>query len=126
MSEKVQAFLSNKKLECEDEIKKLKRKIKVVKIMYYTLLTASVCGQAAIAVAAPFMVIPIVLASINGATAVITALSAQFKLNKNKRILNEKLVKLKMIKDKLEFVEASNGNLSLSDCEKIMTDFRNI
>jgi hypothetical protein len=76
-------FLDDKKLECEKCIDKLKRKNKKIKIIYYSLLTLSVVGQTVASIVAPMLVPTLVITGITGTTAVATALSGQFEVEKS-------------------------------------------
>jgi hypothetical protein len=112
-------FLDNKKLECEKCIVKLKRKNKKIKIIYYSLLTLSVVGQTVASIVAPMLVPTLVITAITGTTAVATALSGQLKLRSQKSKIDSKIRELNVIKNKIQFLEAINGDFSEERIEEI-------
>jgi hypothetical protein len=107
------------KLDCEKCIVKLKRKNKKIKIIYYSLLTLSVVGQTVASIVAPMLVPTLVITAITGTTAVATALSGQLKLRSQKSKIDSKIRELNVIKNKIQFLEAINGDFSEERIEEI-------
>jgi hypothetical protein len=112
-------FLDDKKLDCEKCIVKLKRKNKKIKIIYCLLLTLSIVGQTVASIVAPMLVPTLVITAITGTTAVATALSGQLKLRSQKSKIDSKIRELNVIKNKIQFLEAINGDFSEERIEEI-------
>lgn len=121
---KIKDFLSIKAKECEIIITKYKKKYKIIKITYYTLITTSVIASTAVSIMATTAVPPLCVGVISGCAAIITALSIKFNIEKTKIKLNKKIQYLNKIKDKLDYVISCNGDLGENECISILDEFR--
>lgn len=112
-------FLDDNKFECEQCIDKLKQKNKKIKIICYSLLTLSVVGQTVASTIASMLVPTFVITGITGTTAVASALSGQLKLRSQKTKIASKICELNVIKNKIHFLGAINGDFSEERIEEI-------
>jgi len=124
LNDKTRDYLERKKKHLLDEIQKLKRKRKIVKIVYYSSVVLSVSTSAIIAtistlIALPALVIPI----LSIISAVLTALSIKFNLQSKKEELNKLISKLNKLKSTIDFVVSCNGNLTAEKFQEIITEF---
>lgn len=124
LSEKVKEFLNNKIRNYDKKIKKIKRKILLIKILYASTICISITSSTLIALPFNLVGIPVFVISILGASSAIsTALSIKFKFKQNKEKLEINLSKLNKIKSKIEYVINCNGDLSKDEYDKIFIEF---
>ena len=121
--DKLKVFLSNKLKECEDLIVKRKRKNKLIKILYYSLITGSIVGNATVIILTSISLPPLSVLIVSGSTGVLTTLSLKFNLQGNKAKLINNIQKLNMLKGKLDYVINCNGDLSKEECDEIIEEF---
>ena len=126
ITDTVKKFLINKADECEIVIKKYKRKNKIVKILYFTLISLSITGSTIVTVISPLLVSVWIPTSISAITAIVSALSIKFNMERIKNKITKKIQNLNKIKDKLEYVIHCNGDISEDECAKILIDFRDL
>src|SRR6267154_1897287 len=124
LTNKAKEYLIRKLDESRNKISKLKRKRKVVKILYYSSIILSVTLSAIISALAgltsmPVYIIPI-LSILSG---ILTALSAKFNLENKKIEINKTIEKLHKIQEKLDYVISCNGNLTDEDFKQIAAEF---
>ena len=124
LNDKTRDYLERKKKHLLDEIQKLKKKRKIVEILYYLSVILSVSTSAIIAtistlIALPALVIPI----LSIISAVLTALSIKFNLQSKKEELNKLISKLNKLKSTIDFVVSCNGNLTAEKFQEIITEF---
>ena len=124
--EKVKIFLTIKLEECAKTIIKYNKKYKIIKIIYYSMMTTSIIGSTIISIVSTFVIPPIVFCIISATTAIITAISFKFNIEDIKTKLNKKIQDLHKIKDKLDYVISCNGDLTEDECNKILDDFRSL
>jgi len=124
--EKIKLFLNTKLTECEKIITKYKKKYKIIKIIYYSVMTSSIIGSTTISIISSAIIPPIVFSVISASTAIIIAISFKFNIENTKVRLNKKIQELHKIKDKLDYVINCNGRLTEDECDRILTDFRSI
>ena len=88
LSEKVKNFLNKRSELIQVKIKKHKRKRKIIKILYYSLVVSSVSLSTIIASLTGFVGVPtVVLTSLSTGSGILTAISAKFNLNDKKEKL---------------------------------------
>jgi len=104
-------FLENKLDECKALIKKRKRKYKIVKILYISLITSSVVGNSTVLVLSAVKVPPAVVLCLSAMNTITTTVSLQFNLGDLESKISDNIRKLNIIKDKLDYVVSCNGNL---------------
>jgi len=124
LTNKAKEYLIRKLDESRNKISKLKRKRKVVKILYYSSIILSVTLSAIISALAGLTsmsvyIIPI-LSILSG---ILTALSAKFNLENKKIEINKTIEKLHKIQEKLDYVISCNGNFTDEDFQQIISEF---
>ena len=124
--EKIKLFLNIKLTECEKTIVKYKKKYKIVKIIYYSVMTSSIIGSTTISIISSVVIPPIIFSIISASTAIIIAISFKFNIENTKIKLNKKIQELHKIKDKLDYVITCNGELTEEECNRILIDFRSL
>ena len=124
LSEKVKSFLNKKKELVQVKIKKLKRKRKIIKILYYSLVISSVSLSTVIASLTGFVGVPaVVLTSLSAGSGILTALSAKFNLNDAKLEIEVLIDKLDKLNQTIDYVISCNGNLTEQEYERILKEF---
>jgi hypothetical protein len=124
LSEKVKIFLNKKRELIGVKIKKLKRKRKRIKILYYSLVVSSISLSAIIASLTGFIGVPaVVLTSLSTGSGILTALSAKFNLSDIKLEIEQLIDKLNKLNHKIDYIVTCNGNLSKEEYEQILKDW---
>src|SRR2546425_3736050 len=124
LSNKAKEYLMRKLDESKIKISKLKRKRKVVKILYYSSVILSVTLSALISALAGLTLIPVyIIAILSILSAILTGLSAKFNLENKKIELNKVIQKLHKIQEKLDYVISCNGNFTNEDFQQIIREF---
>ena len=124
LSEKVKIFLIKKRELIGVKIKKLKRKRKRIRILYYSLVVSSVSLSAIIASLTGFVGVPaVVLTSLSTGSAILTVLSAKFNLSDIKLEIEQLINKLNKLNHKIDYIVTCNGNLSKEEYEHILKEF---
>jgi len=119
-------FLENKLNECEALIKKRKKKYKIVKILYISLITLSIFGNSTVLVLSAITVPPAIVLCLSAFNTITTSISIKFNLGDLKSKISDNIKKLNIIKDKLDYVISCNGNLSKEESEAILYEFRKL
>ena len=124
ISEKVKTFLGRKLAESQTKLKKLKRKRKIIKISYYTLVILSVTTSGVVVSLTSFAGVPIIAITILSTfSGILTALSAKFNLENRKIEMNKLIEKLSILQAKLDYVVSCNGDLTQDEYKQILLDF---
>ena len=124
VSEKCMIFLKKKLNEIELKIKKLKRKRKLIKILYTTSIISSISLSCIIASLTTMIAVPIiVVTSLSTGSAILTGISAKFNLINKKIEINRLIEKLNKIQVKIEYVVNTNGDLTKEEYNKIVMEF---
>ena len=124
ISEKVKTFLGRKLAESQTKLKKLKRKRKIIKISYYTLVILSVTTSGVVVSLTSFAGVPIIAITILSTfSGILTALSAKFNLENRKIEMNKLIEKLSILQSKLDYVVSCNGDLTQDEYKQILLDF---
>jgi len=118
-------FLENKLDECRVLIKKRKRKKKIVKILYISIITLSIVGKSTVLVLSAVTVPPAVVLCLSAMNTITTTISIEFNLGDLKSKISDNIRKLNIIKDKLDHV-VSCGNLSNDESDAILYEFRQL
>jgi len=113
-------FLEIKLDECKALIKKRKRKYKIVKILYISLITLSIVGNSTVLVLSAVTVPPAVVLCLSAMNTITTTVSIKFNLGDLKSKISNNFRKLNIIKDKLDYVVSCNGNLSKDESDAIL------
>jgi len=119
-------FLKNKLDECRVLIKKRKKKYKIIKILYISLITLSIVGNSTVLVLSTVTVPPAVVLCLSAFNTITTAISIKFNLGDLKSKISDNIRELNIIKDKLDYVIGCNGNLSKEESEAILYEFRKL
>ena len=124
ISEKVKTFLGRKLAESQTKLKKLKRKRKYIKILYYTLIILSVTTSGVVVSLTSFAGVPIIAITIlSTVSGVLTALSAKFNLENKKTEINKLIEHLCKLQAKIDYVVSCNGDLTQDEYRQILLDF---
>ena len=124
LSNKAKEYLNRKLDESKYKIAKLKRKRKVVKLLYYSSVVLSVTLSTLISALAGLSLLPIYIIPILSATSgILTGLSAKFNLQNKKIEINDLIVKINKFREKLDYVISCNGNFTEEDFKQIVAEF---
>jgi hypothetical protein len=124
LSGKVNDYLNAKLVDCQNKLKKFKRKRKIIKMLYIITLLLSIITSAVVAVLSSITLVPVFVISVLAAfSAILTGVSARFNFHDKKTEIKGLIDKLNKIKSKLEYVISCNGDLSQSDYDQILKDF---
>ena len=125
ISEKIKTFLGRKLTESKAKLKKLKRRRKIIKILYYTLIILSVTTSGVVVSLTSFTGVPIIAITILSIfSGILTALSAKFNLENRKIEMNKLIEKLSILQAKLDYVVSCNGDLTQDEYKQILLDFK--
>ena len=124
LSIKIKEFLSRKLEERRAVIYKLKRKRKIVKVLYYSTTISSIIISAILAAISTSVAIPpITITVLSMSSAVLTAISTKFNFkDKSTQLCREIETPNKLI-SKIDYVVSCNGNLTQETYSQIMTEF---
>src|ERR1700761_6624265 len=124
LSEKVKEFLNKRSELIQVKIKKLRRKRKIIKILYYLLVVSSVSLSTIIASLTGFVGVPAVgLTSLSTGSGILTAISPKFNLDDKKREIEQLIDKLNKLNQTLDYAISCNGNLTEQEYERISKEF---
>src|ERR1700761_8173509 len=122
LSEKVKEFLNKRSELIQVKIKKLRRKRKMIKILYYSFVVSSVSLSTIIASLTGFVGVPaVVLTSLSTGSGILTAISAKFNLDDKKREIEQLIDKLDKLNQTLDYAISCNGNLTEQEYDLILT-----
>ena len=124
LSNKIKEFLTRKLEESNIVIKKLKRKRKIIKILYYTSTVTSITISAVIASISSLSVPPLVVIILPIASGILTAVSAKFHFKEQSIQLNKEIEKLNKLTSKLDYVVSCNGDLTDEEYQQILSEFK--
>jgi hypothetical protein len=124
ISEKVKEYLIRKLNDCKHDLMKLKRKKKLIKILYVSTVITSIIVSTAVASLTTMIFIPtIVLTILSAASAILTGISARFNFQNKKVEINNLIDRLNKIQSKLDYVISCNGDLTHKEYQEILKDF---
>ena len=123
-SEKVKQYLINKKSIIEINIKKLKRKRKIIKVLYYSsvILSISLSGVI-VSLSTCIGISPIAITILSASSGILTGLSTKFNLESKRVQISDLIVKLNELNNTLDYVITCNGDLSQEEYNKILKSF---
>jgi hypothetical protein len=123
-SENIKLFLDNKLKDCEIKIKKMKRKRKVIKILYTTTVVASIIISTTVASIISMVLVPaIVITTLSAASAILTGISARFNFQNKKEELTSMISRLERLKQQMNYVITCNGDLTEKESNDIIKEF---
>ena len=103
---------------------KLKRKRKIIKILYYSGIILSISLTGVMTTLSGFTVLPIYIIPILSTTSgILTGLSTRFNLQNKKVEINNLIARLNKIQSKLDYVVSCNGNLTEKEYQEILNEF---
>jgi len=124
VSEKVKAYLHRKRNDCRKELIKLKRKRKIIKIIYISTVVSSIVISTVVASLTSIISVPIiVIAVLSAGSAILTGVSSRFNFQNKKSEINTLIDKLNKIQSKLDYVISCNGDLTTAEYQQILNDF---
>ena len=126
-SENIKLFLDNKLKDCETKIKKMKRKRKIVKIIYGATIIVSVSVSTLAAAVSGSFSLPllptVIITSLSTVGAISTAVSTKFNLKNKKEELNNMISRLERLKQQMNYVITCNGDLTKNESNNIVKEF---
>ena len=124
LSEKVKLFLTKKRELIQVKIKKLKRKRKIIKIVYYLMVVSSISMSTIIASLIGCVDVPaVVITSLSIGSGILTGISAKFNLYDKKLEIKQLIDKLNKLNHTIDYVISCNGNLTQQEYEHILKEF---
>ena len=124
ISEKVRQYLTRKLNECKQNLIKLRRKKRIIKMLYFCTVVSSIIISTAVASLISMVFIPtIVLTMLSAASAILTGISARFNFQNKKVEINNLINKLNKIQSKLDYVISCNGDLTQKEYQDILQEF---
>ena len=120
-STRVQIYLKGVQVEFEAKIKKLKRRYRLIKILYAGTIILSI--GTSIVVSSSLIGIPILVVSILGTIGVLTtALSIKFDIEGTKHQLEQSIITLDKIKNRLQYLLECNGSINETKIKDILDE----
>jgi|SRR5580692_3177170 len=124
ISEKVRQYLTRKLNECKQNLIKLRRKKRIIKMLYFCTVVSSIIISTAVASLISMAFIPtIVITILSAASAILTGISARFNFQNKKVEINNLIDRLNKIQSKLDYVISCNGDLTQKEYQEILKDF---
>ena len=120
ISEKVKQYLERKLQDCRNELIKLKRKRKKIKVLYVTTVVSSIVISAVTISLTSLVSIPIIVVTVlSASSAILTGVSARFNFQNKKVEIKNLIDRLNKIQSKLDYVISCNGNLTQNEYQEI-------
>ena len=124
ISEKVKEYLRRKLDETRHRLKKLKRKRKIIKVIYISTVVSSIVISAVVASLTSLISVPIiVIIVLSAGSAILTGVSSRFNFQNKKYEINIIIDRLNKIQSKLDYVISCNGDLTHAEYQQILKDF---
>jgi hypothetical protein len=111
LSNKAKAYLTEKLNESQNIIRKKKRKMKIVKGLYYSTAVSSII-LSAITASTGISLPMVIVTTLPILSAILTGLSIQFNFKGKQEKINKEVIKCNLIKSKLDYVINCNGDLT--------------
>jgi len=125
VSEKVKKYLEKNLVECDKKLYKLKRKRKLIKVLYILTVLLSMLISATVSVLSSITTAPQISISILAAiSAILTGVSSRFDFHHKKAEIKGLIEKQNKIKLKLDYVVSCNGDLTQAEYDQILKDFK--
>jgi hypothetical protein len=123
VSGKAKEYLTRKLDELQKKVVKLKRKRKMIKILYYSSITLSISLTGVMTTLSSFVGLPLyVIPVLSTSTGILTGLSAKFNLQNKKIEINKTIDKIHKIQEKLDYVVSCNGKFKEEDFQHIISE----
>jgi tetrahydromethanopterin S-methyltransferase subunit G len=124
ISEKVKQYLERKLQDCRNELIKLKRKRKRIKILYVSTVVSSIIISTVVVSLTGMVSMPIiVITGLSASSAILTGVSARFNFQNKKVEINNLIDRLNKIQSKLDYVISCNGDLTQKEYQEILREF---
>ena len=124
LSNKLKVFLTRKLDDKQSDIKKLKRKRKIIKTLYYSTTIFSIIIPAVLATISTTVAIPpMAISTLSMSSAILTAISTKFNFKDKSSQLCKEIDKSNKIIQKLDYVISCNGSLSSVEYSQILSEF---
>jgi len=126
-SENIKLFLEEKLGVCRSKIIKIKRKRNIVKIIYGATIIISISMSTIVAAIPSLFGLPVlpmvIITSLSSIGVLSTAISTKFNLKNRKEELNNMILRLDKLQQKLNYVITCNGSLTEEDSIEIIKEF---
>jgi hypothetical protein len=124
VSEKVRKYLERKLVECDKKLNKLKRKRRLIKLLYIAMVLSSISISATVSVLSTIAIVPTIpIAILSAISAILTGISSRFDFHHKKSEIKGLIEKQNKIKLKLDYVVSCNGDLTQAEYDQILKDF---
>src|SRR5580698_3283658 len=124
ISEKVKQYLIRRLEGCKQELIKLKRKRKRIKILYVFTVISSIIISTVSASLTGIISVPIIaITMLSASSAILTGVSARFNFQNKKVEINNLINKLNKIQSMLHYVISCNGDLTQKEYQDILQEF---
>jgi len=124
ISEKVKDYLGRKLNDCRKELIKLKRKRRIIKILYVSTVVSSIIISTVAASLTSIISVPIiVITALSVGSAILTGVSSRFNFQSKKYEINILIDRLNKIQSKLDYVISCNGDLTHTEYQQILHKF---
>jgi hypothetical protein len=124
ISEKVKQYLERKLQDCRNELIKLKRKRKKIKVLYVTTVVSSIIISTVVVSLTSIVSIPvIIITGLSASSAILAGVSARFNFQNKKVEINNLIGRLNKIQSKLDYVISCNGDLTQKEYQEILREF---
>jgi len=124
ISEKVKNYLGRKLNDCREQLIKLKRKRRIVKILYVSTVVSSIIISTVVASLTSMISIPIIIITVlSASSAILTGISSRFNFQSKKYEMNILIDRLNKIQSKLDYVVSCNGDLTNTEYQRILNEF---
>ena len=125
LSNKLKDFLSRKRDERQTIITKLKRKRKIIKVLYYTSTILAITISAILAaISVSIAVPPLAITILSTSSAILTAISTKFNFKDKSNQLCMEIEKDTKLRNKLDYIVSCNGNLTAELYSQILLEFK--
>ena len=124
ISDKVKVYLQRKLDETNHKLTKLKRKRKIIKIIYISTVVTSIVISTVVASLTSVISVPIIVITVLSAgSAILTGVSSRFNFQNKKYEINLIIDRLNKLQAKLDYVISCNGDLTTAEYHQILNDF---
>jgi len=124
ISEKVKDYLGRKLNDCRKELIKLKRKRRIIKILYVSTVVSSIIISTVAASLTSIISVPIIVITVlSVGSAILTGVSSRFNFQSKKYEINILIDRLNKIQSKLDYVISCNGDLTHTEYQQILHEF---
>lgn len=118
--DELKKLLSDQLEECKNTIQKRKRKIRLIKIAFYSLIATATIGSSTVILLSSFFAPSVVIGVLSTIVTLSTVLSVKFNLESRMQKLGQSIQSLSGIKNRLAYLKACNGNLTDHEYKMIL------